>query len=375
MIPSDYALLDVMPLNENGKVDRRALSATATTRAARPTGTPPETPLEVLVAECFARCLHVEPIGRETHFFEAGGNSLKAVACVQMIEARSGSGVTLAQFYRAPTPALVARALSPEDSLASQLTRPRGEQWSGSSRGDVLVWFPPVSGWGLVYAEIIAHLPEQRHLLLDFWPQGDRLHAYADRLEAIDLAPGQSMHLLGYSGGGNLAVEVAALLERRGARPVSSVVLFDTRADSRHLPDDPDALRARMTREIDQGLEQGDPALREIIAQRPDLRAAIDSRRIAFAQTLKEMTHTEALRRTPVCLVRAGDDEGEPPRDHALAASEPRSTAALRDRLGHPRSNDGGRSRASPRGHRARDHRASTIMTDDTLSLYSSPRG
>lgn len=78
MVPSYFVRLEKLPLNANGKVDRKALP--------KPTGriqtgvsyVAPANPVEEKLTHIWAEILGVEKIGVEDNFFELGGHSLKA---------------------------------------------------------------------------------------------------------------------------------------------------------------------------------------------------------------------------------------------------------------------------------------------------------
>uniref|UniRef100_UPI001E5C8AFC non-ribosomal peptide synthetase n=1 Tax=Nocardia sp. CNY236 TaxID=1169152 RepID=UPI001E5C8AFC len=75
MVPAAYVVLDTLPVNASGKLDRGALPAPVRTSVDYAT---PATAVEQAVARVFAEVLGVERIGRNDDFFALGGNSLVA---------------------------------------------------------------------------------------------------------------------------------------------------------------------------------------------------------------------------------------------------------------------------------------------------------
>ncbi|HEY0638558.1 MAG TPA: amino acid adenylation domain-containing protein, partial [Pseudonocardiaceae bacterium] len=108
-VPAALHPVDALPVNANGKVDRRALTELAAARPA-PTadGDPPRTETERRIAAAWAGLLDrpVESIGREDHFFELGGSSLAALRLV----AGLGGLVSLDDLVRNPVLAALAAA-------------------------------------------------------------------------------------------------------------------------------------------------------------------------------------------------------------------------------------------------------------------------
>ncbi len=75
MVPSHLVLLDKLPLNNNGKLDRKALPR-AEAAAAQRTFVAPAPGLETQLAQVWQHVLQVEQVGRDDNFFELGGHSL-----------------------------------------------------------------------------------------------------------------------------------------------------------------------------------------------------------------------------------------------------------------------------------------------------------
>ena len=87
MLPSAVVRLDAMPLTPNGKIDRKALPAPDTGRAARQKEyVAPRTDQEKTLAAIWAEVLHLERVGVQDNLFELGADSLH----IFQIVARAG---------------------------------------------------------------------------------------------------------------------------------------------------------------------------------------------------------------------------------------------------------------------------------------------
>ncbi|MFF5302422.1 amino acid adenylation domain-containing protein [Streptomyces sp. NPDC013161] len=113
MVPWAIMVRDDLPLNRNGKVDRRTLPALL--RSPRSLGTDPMLPrtaLETRLAAVWSEVLDVEPVGVEDDFFELGGHSLLAARLLNELERRLSLSVPARALYEGRTIAHLARALS-----------------------------------------------------------------------------------------------------------------------------------------------------------------------------------------------------------------------------------------------------------------------
>ncbi len=115
MVPSVIVALEALPLNANGKVDRKALPEPAF--AASAAYEAPQGETEQVLAAIWAEVLGVARVGRNDNFFELGGHSLMALGLFERIRAR-GWAVQVRTLFQWPQLARFAQALEQEQRQA-----------------------------------------------------------------------------------------------------------------------------------------------------------------------------------------------------------------------------------------------------------------
>jgi hypothetical protein len=85
MVPAAIVRLDLLPINSNGKPDRKALPAPGIDAYARQGYEAPQDETEIMMAKIWAELLHLDRVSRNDNFFALGGHSLLAVRLMNRV--------------------------------------------------------------------------------------------------------------------------------------------------------------------------------------------------------------------------------------------------------------------------------------------------
>jgi amino acid adenylation domain-containing protein len=108
MVPAVFVQLDQLPLNANGKVDRKALPEPQhDTRAYEA----PQGEIEETLAAIWADVLKLDRVGRHDNFFEIGGHSLAALRMLAQVRQRFGVQLSLRSLFESPSLDALGRVL------------------------------------------------------------------------------------------------------------------------------------------------------------------------------------------------------------------------------------------------------------------------
>ena len=141
MVPSVIMVLEALPLNANGKIDRKALPEPVFESGEAYEA--PEGELETQLAQLWAEVLGVERVGRSSNFFELGGHSLLALTLVERMRA-AGIRAQVRELFEQPVLSAFADALA--QAQAAALARAEaggnaGEDAGEGAYGDIAI--PP----------------------------------------------------------------------------------------------------------------------------------------------------------------------------------------------------------------------------------------
>ena len=231
MVPASFVLLDAMPLNSSGKIDRSALPLPGETLPQEGRQLPRDE-TETMLAALMGANLG-DAIGIDDDFFERGGSSLGAVILLTEIWKKSGRRIPVEVFFRQPTVRGLADFLREEKAaslLSSVVTL-----HSAGRRAPVFL-FPGGDGMEqrlLAFGRLAREIGDRTVHALAYRMELHRDCATLEQLatryvEQIEASHPDGPYLLsGYCYGGAMAFEVARQLRARG-REVGMLVLTET---------------------------------------------------------------------------------------------------------------------------------------------------
>jgi amino acid adenylation domain-containing protein len=240
MLPQTIQILAQLPMTLGGKIDRLALTAIEqgpdpSQRATKiQTANLPDTEIELAVAAIWRSLLDIDTIGRDEHFFDLGGDSLRASALMAKIETHFACKLPFSALFEDDT----IRGLAEKILTAQTSGEPESLFVTMQQAGtEPPIFFIAGIGGDLLALRTIAISLGQRHPVIGLKPldYGSTPQAIATieqaalrYQQAIQSAyPQDPYFLVGYSFGGHLAVEIGRLLQANGQQQVF-VFLLDT---------------------------------------------------------------------------------------------------------------------------------------------------
>ena len=125
MVPSSFVILQAVPLNPSGKVDRKALPAPESARPSEMAAAfePPRTETEARIAAIWREILRVDQVGKYDNFFDLGGHSLLLIKVQGALELEFGRKIAVVELFRSPTIDALARHLTMVEDISPERDR------------------------------------------------------------------------------------------------------------------------------------------------------------------------------------------------------------------------------------------------------------
>lgn len=237
MIPTEWMLLEKLPLTNNNKVDRIKLLIPEPKEVPLPDfARPPQSTHEILVAGLWEKVLQRKIISLEADFFELGGHSLAALEVVVLVENETGIKLPVNSIFKYPDLQSFAGLLDPIQNGNSSWKSLVPIKPSGKKTPLFLI-----HGAG---ANITSFFGLAKHFSIDqpvYGIQSKGLDGLEEPLTTIEemaayyleeirkVFPSGPFHVGGQSFGAYVAFEMAKQLKSRG-EGVGKVFLFDVSA-------------------------------------------------------------------------------------------------------------------------------------------------
>ncbi len=119
MIPAATMQIDRIPLNQNQKVNRKALPAPVLNAQTSLSYVAPANDLEQIFCDIFGTILSMDKVGATDNFFELGGTSLMVTRVIIEVD-KKGYHMAYGDFFNHPTPRQMAQFVSGDTSEADE---------------------------------------------------------------------------------------------------------------------------------------------------------------------------------------------------------------------------------------------------------------
>ncbi|PLY40170.1 hypothetical protein CSZ94_22390 [Janthinobacterium sp. ROICE36] len=240
MVPAVIVQLVAMPLNANGKIDRKRLPSPAVQEhGARYVA--PRNHTEKQLCRIWEELLGRERVGIDDDFFHLGGHSLLAVRMVSMVGQHLDTDIAVRSLFIAPTVAALAALIDTQTAAPYPNLVTIRPAWAGSALPLFLVHpgegevgyatdlAPMIDGDVPVYALAAIGFLAGETVLSDI---GEMAAAYVAAVRHVQ--PVGPYRIAGWSAGGTIACAMAAVLQTEG-ETVELVGLLDTSSDYQGL--------------------------------------------------------------------------------------------------------------------------------------------
>ena len=211
MVPGAFAMLERMPLNPSGKLDRKQLKSVHIEyeKAVREK---PVNETEKMICTAFENILHRENVGRNESFFDLGGTSIDMIS---ILSESQFTNVTATQFIANSTPEKLAHLMTEGDKVFwENIDVLRAVDNSQKA----LVLVPYAGGDATAFAKLVDSISKYDDDLSVYYV--DYLHSYEEceavAAEIAEIAKSQRLCFYSHCAGASVALQLINILEKNG---------------------------------------------------------------------------------------------------------------------------------------------------------------
>ena len=157
MVPSAFIHLVRLPLNKNGKLDRRLLDEYKFEAAKTADKEPPANETEQYICEVFSNVLGRNDIYRNTDFFDMGGTSLSMIS---LLSEKGFENITAAEFMRNSTPSMLSLVMKSKYKTNAEYLEPL---YVSDKAEKALILLPFAGGGAEAYSNFVTALKKVRN--------------------------------------------------------------------------------------------------------------------------------------------------------------------------------------------------------------------
>jgi amino acid adenylation domain-containing protein len=241
MIPSTFVMLDALPINASGKLDRKSLPAPNQSKRNRSgVYVKPRDPLEYHLVKIWEELFDLRPIGITDNFFGLGGHSLLSIRMMDRIEQTFNMRLPLSTLFTTATIEYLAEALLKQESEAGR--SPLVAVQPNGSKQPFFYLHGDFNGGGLYCLNLARHLgPDQPfYALQPHGVDGDEIPATIeamarDHVETLRAFQPEGPYFLGgHCNGGLIAFEMAQQLKSQGQEVALLAIICATATNARY---------------------------------------------------------------------------------------------------------------------------------------------
>lgn len=304
MVPTRIVCLTRMPMTATGKIDRKSLPEIEPESSPSTTSRTLNSATEETLATLWQQVLGHDNFSGDDDFFVVGGHSLKAVRLVSRVNKAFAKPLPMTLAYLAPTIKKMAAVIDHYDATAASGLGEAVFVCNQDAKKTVFC-LPPYGATSIVYTGLAQALPELRFVCINF---NDAESFFADALEMLEeYSASEPPVLLGYSGGGNLAFELACRWEAQGKK-IARLVLLDSyrRLSAGEVSED--VLRKEVA-EI-----MAEPFLRSCLST-VQMRSQLAESALAYAKYISTYQEGERVISAAIHLLSSQDEKPDPSAD------------------------------------------------------------
>ncbi|KNH29906.1 peptide synthetase [Pseudomonas syringae] len=239
MVPGHLLFIDHFPLNANGKLDRKALPEPDVSLWQQ-AYVAPSNPLEEALAQLWQQSLGIERVGVTDNFFELGGHSILAIQFISTLKTRLNIELRLQELLAHPSIGELAAFISRKHREQTQCVV---ELNAAPASAPTLFCLHPSGGIVFCYQPLAKKLKAHASVcgvmhrgFSDGSQSWDEMVADYSQ-EIVKAQPQGPYHLMGWSLGGAIALDIAATLEGLGHQ-VAFLGLMDSTIPEHLYPED-----------------------------------------------------------------------------------------------------------------------------------------